>query len=1117
MNSVNFTLSISEEFNACFFRYSFKKLREFSNISSQFFCWKFYPQISIMKHKALKHIHTPYKIPAISSPQNPYRQSAPMVGTQSTKSLKLCGLPTLNSSSNIDGVAKTLSRVNSRVLRSSRDVALEKNDGILDQFLLSTLNMPLHKCVETVFQNELNARDVIFWQDIPSLHTLVSKRLEITVSHSEALVGFTFYQRSRLILERPFEHPAYCERIDRCGEDKYMTMMLFPLYDNVGSVCGVVQVMRPKTQPFDVKAELEFVDYFSRKFSTYYKVFARPAFSDDIVIELLQYMEIEQFLMLFQKKMDQLFKCRCAEIWKYDYSTKTLQMYKKTKTEIDIGNSGIVGDAINSRYPVNCITNKMLSSYNEVIDGSDIEPVLAIPLVNTKLNVIHVVALRGGNKVVAFSAEDEANLTKMTPYIVLALSNIEKEEKFGKSSETDIRERHCFEGILDFLDATQEKHELNDMIGKLMEKMELIVRSDRATLYTLDRSTMQLKTMFCTGKNVPIVNPADQTIPSKVLASGNVYNIADADNDIEFDSSIDLETNYKTKTILAVPVFNCSSDVIGVCEFLNRIDGKPFPHSDINFIRILTSFCGMVLDNRQLHEEISSSEKKLRDVLDVSLSIMSDLGLQSTYRDILTMLNQKMQCDRSAVYLLNDAKDNLVSLVSAGDPLQLTLNMSMGIAPLACSSKDILISNDARHDTRIVKDPLDLSGIVLDSVLVAPIITSDGDVLGVFEIANKKEAFSPEDISLARSFSLFVSICLEKRELNTISDHGNAEFEMTRWIEPTERIECAIPASMSIVTAKKIDVETTRYNPLQFEGIDLFRVVFFVFDQFKFFSLFEIHADTLFGFLYKLREIYPTRIYHNFQRAVDILQFVSYQIRISKIDKRLNSAELLALCIASLCIDLINEDNTDKLDYYEILFDKPKKVQDPALKLCKFLINMMGNNKINIFRNMGIEDMKTMWKTVMKLLSGARMSNHFKLIEMANNYMKNRDDAEWGNPKIRLIALTLVLKSGLVAFMCRSNQICETVYSKIAEEVSPEVDDNKDNELIESPLRLAKLKIDNKIREQIGFAAIVAMPILKAASKMIRPLITNYELAEVNFEKWKSCFFDYESIPQSTT
>lgn len=78
--------------------------------------------------------------------------------------------------------------------------------------------------------------------------------------------------------------------------------------------------------------------------------------------------------------------------------------------------------------------------------------------------------------------------------------------------------------------------------------------------------------------------------------SGNALNIQNAYEDSRFNKAVDAKMNYKTNTILCVPILNEKRHVIGVVQSINKLDGY-FTKEDEGFLSILANLAGLSLRN----------------------------------------------------------------------------------------------------------------------------------------------------------------------------------------------------------------------------------------------------------------------------------------------------------------------------------------------------------------------------------------------------------------------------------------------------------------------------------------------------------------------------------------
>jgi 3'5'-cyclic nucleotide phosphodiesterase/GAF domain len=116
--------------------------------------------------------------------------------------------------------------------------------------------------------------------------------------------------------------------------------------------------------------------------------------------------------------------------------------------------------------------------------------------------------------------------------------------------------------------------------------------------------------------------PLSRGISGYVASSGNIVNLEDAYNDPRFNREVDLSTGYRTRSMLSVPIFGPSKEIVAVANLMNKIvDGRYccFSDSDVETFQEFAAFCGLALHKTILLEETNSQRK----MLSVTMELMS--------------------------------------------------------------------------------------------------------------------------------------------------------------------------------------------------------------------------------------------------------------------------------------------------------------------------------------------------------------------------------------------------------------------------------------------------------------------------------------------------------------
>lgn len=162
-------------------------------------------------------------------------------------------------------------------------------------------------------------------------------------------------------------------------------------------------------------------------------------------------------------------------------------------------------------------------------------------------------------------------------------------------------------------------------------------------------------------------------------------------------------------------------------------------------------------------------EAKLRALLEISQNLGQAISPDEVLAKILkSLFNVFLQADRGFVVLKDPRTGRLVPrVVHSRRPNGGEVRMSKTIIQAVMESKQAILSADAATDSRF-----DLSQSIADfpihSMMCAPLITSDGSVLGAIQIdtSDRKLRFTPEDLEVLAAAAGQAAVALENALLH---------------------------------------------------------------------------------------------------------------------------------------------------------------------------------------------------------------------------------------------------------------------------------------------------------------------------------------------------------------
>ncbi len=208
----------------------------------------------------------------------------------------------------------------------------------------------------------------------------------------------------------------------------------------------------------------------------------------------------------------------------------------------------------------------------------------------------------------------------------------EKDEYIAVRKRTD----DVYNKILNVGVALSAERDNQKLLDYIVEKTREITFADAGSLYLVDenRDKGGASLLFKIAHNDS--NPTDFTefsmpimkqsiagyvaLTGEVIKLDNVYDIPE-ESEYNFNSSYDVSTGYRSKSMLTVPMKNHKGKIIGVIQLINKkvspeimLSGeesvekyvRSFDSSDEEVVLALSSLAAVSLDNNQLYNEIEN-------------------------------------------------------------------------------------------------------------------------------------------------------------------------------------------------------------------------------------------------------------------------------------------------------------------------------------------------------------------------------------------------------------------------------------------------------------------------------------------------------------------------------
>jgi Nif-specific regulatory protein len=158
-------------------------------------------------------------------------------------------------------------------------------------------------------------------------------------------------------------------------------------------------------------------------------------------------------------------------------------------------------------------------------------------------------------------------------------------------------------------------------------------------------------------------------------------------------------------------------------------------------------------------------EDKLLAILKISQRINSERDLAALLNLIAQEATRLMEADRATIFLLDREKLELWSIVTL-DSEPIRFDARLGLAGAAALTGQTISVEDAYEDPRFYKEIDEYTGYHTQSLLVMPLSKNEGEIIGTFQILNKKSGtFNKEDEEILKALAEQVVIAIETAHL----------------------------------------------------------------------------------------------------------------------------------------------------------------------------------------------------------------------------------------------------------------------------------------------------------------------------------------------------------------
>ncbi|XP_048116944.1 dual 3',5'-cyclic-AMP and -GMP phosphodiesterase 11A [Alosa alosa] len=292
---------------------------------------------------------------------------------------------------------------------------------------------------------------------------------------------------------------------------------------------------------------------------------------------------------------------------------------------------GIIGYVAEHGETVNIPNAYEDHRFSDEIDkltGYKTQSILCVAICNSDGEVIGVVQAINKNPTgTHFTEDDEKVLQMYLPFCGISISNA---KLFSESRKEYERSRALLEVVNDLF---EEQTDLEKIVRKIMQRALTLLQCERCSVLLLEdiqspvvkfSQTFELMSPLCNkDQDISLEKLScsdwliNNNIAELVASTGLPVNISDVCHDPRFDAEADHVSGFHIRSVLCVPIWNRTHQIIGVAQILNRLDRKTFNDADQRLFEAFVIFCGLGINNTMMYNQVKKTWAKQSVALDM--------------------------------------------------------------------------------------------------------------------------------------------------------------------------------------------------------------------------------------------------------------------------------------------------------------------------------------------------------------------------------------------------------------------------------------------------------------------------------------------------------------------
>lgn len=213
-----------------------------------------------------------------------------------------------------------------------------------------------------------------------------------------------------------------------------------------------------------------------------------------------------------------------------------------------------------------------------------------------------------------------------------------------------------------------------------------------------------------------------------------------------------------------------------------------------------------------LEARLEREERTVRALREVGSALGTKLDLDELLEFILGKLTELVSADRATLYLLDDARGELVSRVVTGHQVRsIRVRVGHGIAGAVAQTGKAIRVKDAYADPRFEPEWDALTGYRTESMLAAPLKNHLGRTIGVIQVLNKRAGgeFTEDDEAMVAALTTQAAVAIDNSRLFLSLIQKNKQL-----LDATEQLERSLRDQSLLLELEQATARATSLDAL---------------------------------------------------------------------------------------------------------------------------------------------------------------------------------------------------------------------------------------------------------------------------------------------------------------